>query len=69
MSLQNSYRTIALVQKVARITNRKQKTKDILCQVLYNSNNSSNNKNNSENKTPTPVPTPTKNKSKGKTKN
>jgi hypothetical protein len=63
MSLQNSRRIIALVQKAARATNRKQKAKDILRQVSRDSNN------NSEDKTPTPAPVLTKSKGKGKAKN
>jgi hypothetical protein len=69
-NLQNNHRTIALVQKATRATNRKQKAKDILHQALYNSNSSSNSNSNSNNKdkAPASTPIPTKNKNKGKAK-
>jgi hypothetical protein len=69
MSLQNNHRIIALVQKAARVTNRKRKTKDTLCQVSRDNNSSSNNNSNSEDEAPAPAPVPTKNKGKGKAKN
>jgi hypothetical protein len=69
-SLQNGRGTIALVQKIARATNRKRKAKDILRQASRDSNSSSNVDSNSKDKAPAPAPTPapTKNKGKGKAK-